>query len=124
MEKRQWLGSKTVNRNQIANRAGHRDGQTSHADGMTNPDRLAEVQAVAAQLTATGQRISRHVLRRAGIHGSNADSGLIACIVKPRRRRPRRAVPGCETQTDGPVPAAPNRVTLHGAPWPGQAVSS
>lgn len=54
MEKRQWLGSKTVNRNQIANRAGHRDGQTSHADGMTNPDRLAEVQAVAAQLTATG----------------------------------------------------------------------
>jgi hypothetical protein len=50
---------------------------------MTYPDRLGEAQAAAEQLTAAGQRISRRALRQAGIHGSNADLGLIARIFKP-----------------------------------------
>lgn len=57
--------------------------QARHAAGIARSDRLAEAQTVAAQLTATGQRISRRALRQAGIHGSNADLGLIAHIVKP-----------------------------------------
>jgi hypothetical protein len=62
--------------------------QAGHAAGPARPDRLAEAQTVAAQLTATGQRISRRALRRAGIHGSNADLGLIAHIVKPLATEP------------------------------------
>ena len=69
-------------RDQVVDCADRRGGQTGHADGTTCPDRLAEAQAVAAQLTATGQRISRRALRQAGIHGSNADLGLIARILK------------------------------------------
>jgi hypothetical protein len=71
-------------RDQDMDRANRGDGHTDHADATTHPDRLAEAQAVAAQLTATGQRISRRTLRRAGIHGSNADLGHIAHIVKPQ----------------------------------------
>jgi hypothetical protein len=59
------------------------DDPPGHGKQRTSPDRLAQAHTVAAQLTANGQRISRRALRRAGIHGSNADLGLITHIVKP-----------------------------------------
>jgi hypothetical protein len=40
--------------------------------------RLAEVRAVAARLAARGQRVSRRNLRAAGVHGSNAELGVLA----------------------------------------------
>ena len=69
--------------NRTVDHANCRNDQAVHTAGITRPDRLAEAQAVATQLTAVGQRVSRRALRRAGIHGSNADLGLLARIVKP-----------------------------------------
>jgi len=40
--------------------------------------RVNDALAAAAQLTASGQTISRRSLRSAGLHGSNADLGIIA----------------------------------------------
>ncbi|MGH3217661.1 MAG: hypothetical protein ACRDPY_02845 [Streptosporangiaceae bacterium] len=37
------------------------------------PDRLADAQALADRLTATGKRVSRRSLGGAGLHGSNAE---------------------------------------------------
>jgi len=50
--------------------------------GITRPDRLAEARALAARLTAAGQSVSRRSLRRAGLHGSNAELGAVALIVR------------------------------------------
>ena len=44
--------------------------------------RIAEAQSVAAKLTASGQRVSRRSLRTAGLHGSNADLGMLAGLVR------------------------------------------
>jgi len=71
-------------RDQIVDRAERRNGETDHADGTMRLDRLAEAQAAAAHLTTAGQRVSRRALRRAGIHGSNADLGFIVRIVTPQ----------------------------------------
>jgi hypothetical protein len=59
------------------------DSQVDHPDGATHAARLIEARAAAAHLTASGQHVSRRTLRRAGIHGSNAELGLIARIVQP-----------------------------------------
>lgn len=50
-------------------------------DGRARPParvRLNEAHAVAIELIASGQRISRRSLRSAGLHGSNADLGMLA----------------------------------------------
>ena len=46
--------------------------------------RMAEADAVAQRLIAAGERVSRRSLRRAGLHGSNADLGVLARMVKPQ----------------------------------------
>ena len=57
----------------------------SRADGLLNvAGRLAEAEAVARQLAAAGQGISRRALRRAGLHGSNADLGALAAMIRAR----------------------------------------
>jgi len=48
------------------------------AAGEIRQDQLAEARTIAAQLTAAGQRVSRRSLRAAGLHGSNADLGVLA----------------------------------------------
>jgi hypothetical protein len=48
------------------------------AAGDIRQDQLAEARTIAAQLTAAGQRVSRRSLRAAGLHGSNADLGVLA----------------------------------------------
>jgi len=58
--------------------ADHADHSGDHAPGTVQADRLAEVQATAAQLRATGQHVSRRALRTAGLRGSNADLGALA----------------------------------------------
>jgi hypothetical protein len=57
--------------------------------GSIRPDRLAEAQALAARLTAAGQRVSRRSLRRAGLRGSNAELGAVALIVRSQPGWPR-----------------------------------
>jgi hypothetical protein len=58
----------------------------SRADGLLNvAGRLAEAEAVARQLAAAGQGISRRALRRAGLHGSNADLGALAAMIRARQ---------------------------------------
>ena len=59
-------------------------------DGRARPParvRLNDAHAVAIELIASGQRISRRSLRSAGLHGSNADLGMLA--------RTLRASPPC-----------------------------
>lgn len=51
--------------------------------------RVADVQAAAATVIASGQSVSRRSLRAAGLHGSNADLGMLA-----RRVRARTYLPG------------------------------
>ena len=46
------------------------------------PDQFAAARAVAAQLTATGQQVSRRSLRAAGLRGSNADLGALALATR------------------------------------------
>jgi len=46
--------------------------------------KLAEADAAARQLAAAGQGISRRALRRAGLHGSNADLGALAAVIRAR----------------------------------------
>jgi hypothetical protein len=50
-------------------------------------ERLADAQAAAQCLIAAGERISRRSLRRVGLHGSNADLGALARMVKPQPLR-------------------------------------
>jgi hypothetical protein len=86
----------------------HRPDQvTDHADrsgvsgndaaGMIRPDRLAEAEGAAARLRASGKHVSRRTLRTAGVHGSNADLGALARIVRSQpisRRVPSDLVIG------------------------------
>ena len=46
--------------------------------------RPSEAYTVAARVIASGQRISRRSLRSAGLHGSNADLGMLAHLVRAR----------------------------------------
>jgi hypothetical protein len=77
----------------------------SRADGLlSGACRLAEAEAVARQLAAAGQGISRRALRRAGLHGSNADLGALAAMI--RARPSAGQVPAgndvAKAQADGP----------------------
>jgi len=57
----------------------------SRAGGLLNvAGRLAEAEAAARQLAAAGQGISRRALRRAGLHGSNADLERLAAMIRAR----------------------------------------
>ena len=47
-------------------------------------ERLTEAQAVAERLIAAGEQVSRRSLRRAGLHGSNADLGALARMARSR----------------------------------------
>jgi hypothetical protein len=44
--------------------------------------RPSEAYSAAARVIATGQRVSRRSLRSAGLHGSNADLGMLARLVR------------------------------------------
>ena len=46
--------------------------------------RPSDAYAAAARVIASGQRVSRRSLRSAGLHGSNADLGMLARLVKAR----------------------------------------
>jgi hypothetical protein len=82
------------------------DALTSHSSAgpdrsadMVPRHRMAEAEAVAQRLIAAGERVSRRSLRRAGLHGSNADLGAIARMVKPQPlgascQYPGQSVPG------------------------------
>ncbi len=48
---------------------------------LVSAERLAQGRAVAAQLVAEGQRVSRRTLRAAGLHGSNVELGTLARLV-------------------------------------------
>jgi hypothetical protein len=56
--------------------------RTSHL--LSVGGRLDEAEAAARQLAAAGQEISRRALRRAGLHGSNADLGTLAAMARER----------------------------------------
>jgi hypothetical protein len=45
-------------------------------------ERVAELDAAAKRLVDAGQRVSRRTLRAAGVHGSNADLGTLARIIR------------------------------------------
>jgi len=44
--------------------------------------RLSDAYSAAAKVIASGQQISRRSLRSAGLHGSNADLGMLARVVR------------------------------------------
>jgi hypothetical protein len=46
--------------------------------------RPADAYSAAARLIASGQRVSRRSLRSAGLHGSNADLGILARRVRAK----------------------------------------
>jgi hypothetical protein len=48
--------------------------------------RVADVQAVAATVIESGRSVSRRSLRAAGLHGSNADLGMLAQRVRAQSR--------------------------------------
>ena len=52
------------------------------AAATASPCRLAEAQEAAVRLAAAGHRVSRRTLRTAGLHGSNADLGALARIIR------------------------------------------
>jgi hypothetical protein len=54
------------------------------AGPLTLSTRLAEADAAARQLAAAGQNVSRRALRQAGLHGSNADLGALAAMIRQR----------------------------------------
>ncbi|MFI5068811.1 MAG: hypothetical protein ACHP9Z_33195, partial [Streptosporangiales bacterium] len=58
------------------------DEPSAHQAGGKRPGQLADARTLAAQLTAAGQRVSRRTLRTAGLHGSNADLGALALLVR------------------------------------------
>jgi len=65
--------------------------------------RMAEAEAVAQRLIAAGERVSRRSLRRAGLHGSNADLGVLARMVKPEPLRTPCQGQASQRQTADPV---------------------
>jgi hypothetical protein len=51
--------------------------------------RLPDAYSAAAEVIASGQQISRRSLRSAGLHGSNADLGMLARLVRTSPDGPR-----------------------------------
>ena len=85
------------------------------------PDRIAEAEAAAALLSTAGKRVCRRTLSTAGVHGSNADLGALARIVKsqppsgkapatspssPARRNSELRAKTSRTSPDGPGPSS------------------
>jgi hypothetical protein len=67
--------------------AGKQGGSVTHpasGNSARSPARVrvAEVQAAAATVVASGKSVSRRSLRAAGLHGSNADLGMLARRVR------------------------------------------
>jgi hypothetical protein len=60
-------------------------GRAGRSAGVVPPDRLAEAESAAQRLIAAGEQVSRRSLRRAGVHGSNADLGVLARIARSRQ---------------------------------------
>src|SRR3984885_14840944 len=69
-------------------------------------DRLAEAESAAQRLIAVGEQVSRRSLRRAGLHGSNADLGVLARIA-----RSRQATSGLAPDLTAPAPRRPHGET-------------
>jgi hypothetical protein len=68
--------------------AGNREDQAARAvhraTTAIRPEQLAAARAVARQLSASGQRVSRRSLRAAGLRGSNAELGVLALATGTR----------------------------------------
>jgi hypothetical protein len=75
-------------------RADHQDQNAPGRDraaGTIHPDKIAAATTTAARLAAAGHQISRRSLRSAGLHGSNADLGMLAQLTRaqmPSRQEP------------------------------------
>jgi hypothetical protein len=63
---------------QIQDRSERPSSGRDHHAATIQPRRLAQAQAAAARITATGRRVSRRTLREAGIRASNAELGALA----------------------------------------------
>jgi hypothetical protein len=80
-------------------RADHQDPNAAGRDrtaGTIHPGKVAEATTTAAHLAAAGHRISRRSLRSAGLHGSNADLGMLAQLTRaqtPSSQEPLEAGP-------------------------------
>jgi hypothetical protein len=101
--------ARSTGQNQKVDGTDRRDSQVGHPDGATHAARLIEARVVAAQLTASGQHVSRRALRRAGIHGSNRELGLIARMVQPptiETQRPQTRDRPSRQNTECPCTAA------------------
>ena len=80
-------------------RADHQDqsaARVARAAGTIHPGKIAEAATTAARLAAAGHQISRRSLRSAGLHGSNADLGMLAQLTRaqmPSKQEPPAAAP-------------------------------
>ena len=90
----------------------HGQDKSTTCTGGAGPDRsadtipahrMAEAERVAQRLIAAGERVSRRSLRRAGLHGSNADLGVLARMVKPEPLRTPWQGQASQRQTANPV---------------------
>ena len=81
---------------QAADHHDHRAARAVRAAGTIHPDKIAAATTTAARLAAAGHQISRRSLRSAGLHGSNADLGMLAQLTRaqmPSRQEPLAAAP-------------------------------
>jgi hypothetical protein len=83
-------GGSTVRQGPVHRRPGHGAANRRAAHQAVSM-RLAEAHAAAARLVTSGQRISRRSLRAAGLHGSNADLGVLAGLVRSSLADARRS---------------------------------
>jgi hypothetical protein len=60
-------------------------GRADRSADAVPQDRLAEAESAAERLIAAGEQVSRRSLRRAGLHGSNADLGILARIARSQQ---------------------------------------
>jgi hypothetical protein len=84
--------------------ADHDDAGLGRPAAKVTRDRLAEAQDAAGRLVRAGERVSRRNLRRAGLHGSNAELGLLALMVRahlPRLLQECHKPAGPGSQGDG-----------------------
>jgi hypothetical protein len=89
-----------------ADRAGQGPGRAPGPDGSAGAScpvserRVTEARVIAARLAATGQRVSRRSLRAAGLHGSNAELGVLARLMAGSAAAERRT--GAAVMQAGP----------------------
>ena len=60
----------------------HIETRDHDARHLPSRERILDAYAAAARIMAAGQRVSRRTLRTAGLHGSNAELGTIARLIK------------------------------------------